>query len=198
MKFWVIIVFVLSETSGLLQIHTRLAGAILRSAVDRAVRERDGYLVEAERLLSKAEAIDRGLAAAATGGPAVARQPLERLASRGKLKRIVDVEAPVLEPMDVGDVPDDLWLLHFDDSGTEAALSLPHKVVVALVDRDMADRIAGLITACENFPLRATRTPVDDAVAIVETNDGILGIVPYFNLLEEEEEGKKAAQTRSS
>lgn len=59
---------VLHATSALMQIHTRLAGAILKQAMLEAQREKNAYLAEANRLLVKAEecVVPRAVADAAT------------------------------------------------------------------------------------------------------------------------------------
>ena len=174
-----LLVWVVAARCGaLLQIHGRLAGAVLKNAVDRAVVERDRYLSEADRLLQAAEAIDGDLKKLSGVAP-VTRSPLEALESRGKLKRIVELEsleAPKLEPLaaaDLGDAPR-LWLLASD---TEAALALPNGLVLALKDETVARQIAHLLTDLEGFPLRSVKTNIDDILRIIDTTDGTLGVI---------------------
>lgn len=49
------LLFFLAEASSLLQVHTRLAGAILKQALHEAQREKEAYLAEADRLIAKAK-----------------------------------------------------------------------------------------------------------------------------------------------
>mmetsp|Transcript_11717 Transcript_11717/g.35139 ORF Transcript_11717/g.35139 Transcript_11717/m.35139 type:complete len:193 (+) Transcript_11717:40-618(+) len=165
---------------GLLQVHTRLAGAILQRAVDAAVRERDAYLTEADALLRKADAIDEKLRQLRS--PPSSR--LEDLARRDRLKRVVDLDTPTFAALSAAELRTAcvdrgaLWLLVFGgDEATDTALSLDGGAVLALVDEATATRISGLISDLEGFDLKAVKTSFDDLVALVDANDVSLAVV---------------------
>lgn len=136
-------VLLLASGEALLQVHTRLAAAILQRARVDAVAKREGLLEEAERLLGAAAEIDDALRKlgedavppappktqspeppAAAGDDDGARA-LARLGAAGKLARIVDfagesAEVVALDGFDVAaDAP--LYLLAWSDAAAARA-----------------------------------------------------------------------------
>jgi len=163
---------------GLLQVHTRLAGAILKKAINEAVREKEAYLAEAEKLLQKADAIDKSILR--LQGLESRSTKLDLLLSERRVGRILEIDTPVLvEPVTKHELTEisTVYVLTWQMNENRAVLALPPGVVVALVSEVQARQIAHIMAQLDDFPLDASRLPIEEAASLADANSATLGII---------------------